>query len=131
MNITKTLADALSSLLSLNRTQGASDAEYEAAETAADAALNTYDREYPNRKRIDAMTDDEIAAELSKPDKRWTVEHNNWSPDHAARVWFVRDSVTGGLVRFPFATSGPHTGEGFAGKQRAIAVARALNELEK
>lgn len=41
--ITDKLADALSALLSLNRTQGVTEEQYEAAEYAGDMALAEYD----------------------------------------------------------------------------------------
>lgn len=45
MSIAEQLAAALSALLSLNRTQGVTDADYEAAEARADEALARYDAE--------------------------------------------------------------------------------------
>lgn len=49
MSLTDELAEALFALLSLNRTQGVTDEEYEAAEARADEVLRRY---YEHRESL-------------------------------------------------------------------------------
>ncbi len=63
--------------------------------------------------------------------KRYTAEVNKFSADPTRWVWWVLDNTTQVRILLPGTiTTRYHAGEGEAGRQRAVAIANALNALE-